>query len=70
MTGYSNGASLAASVGNSLGQGIAAGPETGVRWPVPWWRFGISASADRGCMEHPRPAARPARIRSCLRSVS
>jgi hypothetical protein len=47
---YANGNSLGASAGNSIGQGIAAGPETGVRWPVPAWKFGLRASDDRGCV--------------------
>ena len=50
MTGYANGGSLGASAGNALAQGIASGPETGVRWPVPPWKFGTCSSDDRGGM--------------------
>lgn len=45
---FSNGNSFGASAGNGLGQDIAAGSETGVRWPVPTWRFGLRLSDDRG----------------------
>jgi hypothetical protein len=47
---WSSGSIFGASVGNSLGQDIAAGGETGTRWPVPTWRFGLRVSDDRGDM--------------------